>query len=281
LTLCTSCRKREAFYHRLASGEKLCRTCLFRSLVRQVRRALGLYSMLRPKERVFFVVRPDKPLESVAMAEVFRGATRSHGTEVVAAIPPLFKGFHVVEEELRRRGFRTVVTELGAEPRSFVELVKFSEALVLRKAGGATVANPLLRDELLLLALIGASRGDREAFSESMPVKRGGGSAIVRPFYYVISPDVAALTFSDPRLLDLDRYVKPLAPMLGDEATSKRMLYEISWGSTELLYSSSKTVELLQSLALGVGYRCRYCLGFTLDERGVCSYCRRLERALK
>jgi len=246
-------------------------------LVRQVKRALGEFSMLRPNTIVYFVLRPDKPLESLEMLQILRSATGKHGTVIKPVIPPLFKGYEEVTEYLRTLGYEPIEGAKVPTPQSYVELVKFCEAsalLTVDKKG--VVAAPLLRNDMVLLALLGSTLGDKEVFSESTPVKKHLEKSIIRPFYYVTAADIAALTFTDNKLRALEGVVEPCTPMTKHEKVTSEMLRELTWSSSELLYSSSKTIELLQKLALGLGYRCRFCLGYTLNKDMVCSYCRRI-----
>ncbi|MHC1586322.1 MAG: TIGR00269 family protein [Candidatus Hecatellaceae archaeon] len=50
--LCTLCGRREAFFHRPYSGEKLCRPCFIWTIERKVKRTISKYSMFTPEDRI-------------------------------------------------------------------------------------------------------------------------------------------------------------------------------------------------------------------------------------
>ena len=74
--LCSSCRRRVAVYKRVTSGERLCRLCLFRSVVKQVRKAVHYYKMVRRGSAILYVIRPEAVGESLAGLHTYKVATK-------------------------------------------------------------------------------------------------------------------------------------------------------------------------------------------------------------
>lgn len=68
MTTCTLCKRREAFFLRLYSGERLCRKCFCRSIERKVRATISRYEMLEPDDRLALAVSGGK--DSVSLLHI-------------------------------------------------------------------------------------------------------------------------------------------------------------------------------------------------------------------
>jgi len=66
--LCSLCRRREAFYFREYSGERLCRSCFVRSIERKVKATISRYNMLKFDDRIAVAVSGGK--DSVSLLHV-------------------------------------------------------------------------------------------------------------------------------------------------------------------------------------------------------------------
>jgi len=66
--LCSLCRRKEAFFFREYSGEKLCRSCFVRSIERKVRATISKYNMLKFDDRIAVAVSGGK--DSVSLLHV-------------------------------------------------------------------------------------------------------------------------------------------------------------------------------------------------------------------
>ena len=53
---CSVCKRRKAFYFRVYSGEKLCKTCFFKSIENKVRIAISKYNMFEENDRIAIAV---------------------------------------------------------------------------------------------------------------------------------------------------------------------------------------------------------------------------------
>ena len=103
-----------------------------------------------------------------------------------------------------------------------------------------------------------------------MPVKYVEDIKIVRPFFNVISLDVLYLAYTSYANARLYEYLNQIKFV--DNAYVKKA-FKILMESPELMYSTSKSVELLQSFVISKPTRCRICGSFS--DSDVCEYCRR------
>ena len=284
---CKVCRRREAVYKRLTSGELLCRPCLYSGVVKQVRRAMSYYAIVHRGERALFIVRPDRPLESIISLQLFLSAARDLELEISILCYSQLLDCTTLSQVLTELNLKPamlhVTSKFDSIQLGFLELLKFSEAIahnIARKHRFNAVLTPLYRDELALLGILGLLKISRSIFSEALPVKLGNGVRIARPFLYVASMDVLYLAYTSPTLIKYLEKLRPYIPALDPvEETVLRHAKGILWFSTELMYSSSKSVELLQSYILGSAKRCRFCLAHSDTE--VCEYCSRLLRIIE
>jgi len=65
MTACTLCRRREAFFFRPYSGERLCRRCFSLSIERKVKATISKYRMLEPDDRIAVAVSGGKDSTSL------------------------------------------------------------------------------------------------------------------------------------------------------------------------------------------------------------------------
>ncbi|MCD6323654.1 MAG: hypothetical protein J7L55_00900 [Desulfurococcales archaeon] len=84
--VCTSCRRRHAFYVRHASGEKLCRKCLEKSLLKHIRRSLRGIG-LRPRTVISVYLPRSWVLEGLLLLRLVSNIERNYGTHVLCFVP--------------------------------------------------------------------------------------------------------------------------------------------------------------------------------------------------
>ncbi len=248
---------------------------------------MSYYTIVHRGERVLFIIRPDRPPESVISLQLFLSASRDLELDTTilcysqlldcAALSRVLAELKLELTMLR------VTSKFDAIQLGFVDLLKLSEAIacnIARKHRFNTVLTPLYRDELALLSILGLLKISKSAFSEALPVKLGNGVRIARPFLYVASMDVLYLTYTSPILTKYLEKLRPYTPILDPvEEPVLKHAKGILWFSTELMYSSSKSIELLQSYILGSAKRCKYCLAHSDTE--VCEYCSRLLKIIE
>jgi len=287
--VCKLCRRRRPVYKRITSGEVLCRQCLYNSIVKQIRKAMNYYAIAHRGEHALFVVRPDRPLESAFAFQLLNSAIRGLGVEISMICYSSFIDCQEFTRLLEDLGVKVKVIEIQI-PRDtihanlcFVELLKLVEAVAHRiacKHDFDAILTPLYRDELTLLSMLGLLKVSKSVFSESLPVKLGDNVRIARPFFYVISMDVLYLTYTSHITAHYINTLHPFIPRLDDiESALMKHSKDILWTSTELMYSSVKSVEMLQSYILGSTRRCKYCLAHSDTE--VCNYCSHLRNLIE
>ena len=287
--LCRVCRKRKPVYKRITSGELLCRQCLYSSVVKQIRKAVNYYTIVHRGEHTLFIARPDRPLESAFILQLLNSAIRDLNVEISVVCYSSFIDCQRFIRLLEDLGVKANVFEVWIPKDTaytnlcFVELIKFTEAIahyIARKHNFNSVLTPLYRDELTLLSLLGLLKVSKSVFSESLPVKLGESIRIARPLFYVVSMDILYLTYTSHIVARYINTLQPFIPKLDDvESTLVRHSKDILWTSTELMYSSTKSVEILQSYIVGSAKRCRYCLAHSDTE--VCDYCSHLQNLIE
>jgi uncharacterized protein (TIGR00269 family) len=81
---CTICKRREAFFSRPYSGEKLCKKCFARSIEDKVRATIAKYGMLRFSDRVAVAVSGGK--DSLSLLHVLARIERNHPRTSLIAV---------------------------------------------------------------------------------------------------------------------------------------------------------------------------------------------------
>lgn len=266
--LCSACRRRSAVYKRRSSGELLCKLCLIRSLIRQVRKVVHYYKMANKLSAVLFIIRPEAVAESIVGFYIYRGATKDLQLTYNVLCFNGLTDCNTVKNYINHNINGFIEVELNFKTSNLVEIIKFVEAIavkVAKKLNIQFIVTPLFRDELTLLSILGILTTSRTVFSEGLPIKTLDEIKITRPFFYVLSPDVSIIKMLDNIVIDsqtmieCDRFMRK----------AKKLLFN----SIELLYSSIKSVELFQSYVFGVSTRCRYCGAFSLES--VCDVCKK------
>jgi len=101
--LCFACRKREAFFFRPYSGERLCRKCFAKSVEVKVRATISKYRMLRFDDRLAVAVSGGK--DSVSLLHILAGLERKHPKSSLVAV--------TVDEGIR--GYRDEALKIAVE----------------------------------------------------------------------------------------------------------------------------------------------------------------------
>ncbi len=282
--LCSSCRRREAVYRRLTSGEKLCRLCLFSATANQVRKAVHYYKMLKRGDSIIFILRPDKPLLSLQAFLIFHTAVRDmelkYSILCLKDVTNCELVEHIVKSHVKKSDIEIVSIPCRLDcikTQTFIHMIKYCEALAIRVAmqrNMNAVIAPLFRDELSMIMLAGLLIVSKTAYSEGMPLKLVEGIKVARPFYYVFSVDVLYLTLTSPELREKESICEPhLNLYIVNERFDER-LKSTFIRSPELMYSSIKGSQLLQSYILAGSKRCRICGAYS--DKDVCEYCEAL-----
>ncbi len=232
-----------------------------------MRKYLTLYNVVKRGHSVLYVARPDRVPESVVSLSILKRFVKALNLKLYLLVPrnveSVFKEFEGVAESI-------IKYELLLKPLTWLELVKCLDMLsveMCRKLGCQVALTPLFRDEMTLFAVLGLLEAAPHIFSEALPVKRGNGISLARPFYYVFSSDIVALAYLNGAYLDYESPVR----LSEQECVVVKHVYGILWRSRELMYSSRKSVELLQNVVLANKATCRYCLAKTsMDPCPIC-----------
>ncbi|MEM2766682.1 MAG: hypothetical protein QXG75_06085, partial [Candidatus Caldarchaeum sp.] len=67
---CNVCGEGRVVYHRVYSGEKLCRKCFVKTFVKRVRRTIARYGLLRKDDRIAVAVSGGK--DSISLLHVLK-----------------------------------------------------------------------------------------------------------------------------------------------------------------------------------------------------------------
>jgi len=111
MAACTTCERREAFFSRSYSGERLCRKCFCESVERRVRTTISRYEMLEPDDRTAVAVSGGKDSVSLLhiMASIEKGFPKASLCAVM--VNEGIKGYRDEAMRIAVRNFR----KLGVE----------------------------------------------------------------------------------------------------------------------------------------------------------------------
>ena len=82
--VCTACKRREAFFFRPYSGERLCRKCFAESIEAKVRASIAKYGMFKFDERIAVAVSGGK--DSISLLHVLASMERLHPKASLVAV---------------------------------------------------------------------------------------------------------------------------------------------------------------------------------------------------
>jgi len=241
--------------------------------------------MIRSKDKVLFALRWDKPAESIEALRIFRKAVSSFEPRIsILCVDRLLncgtvsKVIERIDPALGASLIRVYITNPSYVPRSFTETVKLLEYIAARVASKEkfdSVVIPVFRDEMFMFSFAGFVHLDKTLIGDSLPVKVGEEYRIVKPFFYVLGIDVAVLAYNDPLLRDSQRGLGGGCVFSEAELGLIRRLQALIASSLEVVYSSAKTVEILQSFIVGSRNKCSVCLSFSDEE--LCRFCKAFE----
>ena len=103
VAVCTVCKRREAFFFRPYSGEKLCRKCFAKSIEEKVRTTIAKYKMLRFDDRIAVAVSGGK--DSVSLLHILAKIERGYSKTSLVAV--------TVDEGIK--GYRDEALKIAAE----------------------------------------------------------------------------------------------------------------------------------------------------------------------
>ena len=81
---CTACKRREAFFHRTYSGQRLCRKCFTESIEAKVRATIAKYNMLKFSDKIAVAVSGGK--DSISMLQILAKMERARPKASLVAV---------------------------------------------------------------------------------------------------------------------------------------------------------------------------------------------------
>lgn len=100
---CSACKRKEPFYHRIYSGERLCRKCFGESIENKVRSTIAKHQMLKYNDKVAIAVSGGK--DSISLLEVLARLERRFPRAKLVAV--------TVDEGIK--GYRDEALEIAVE----------------------------------------------------------------------------------------------------------------------------------------------------------------------
>jgi cytoplasmic tRNA 2-thiolation protein 1 len=205
---------REQVYHRIYSGERLCRSCFRDSVVDKTRRTISQYRMLKHGDTVAVAVSGGK--DSLSLVDVLSRLSPDHGERLVAiTVDEGIGGYREEAVELARRA----VSDLGLQHEvvAFRELFGFTldEALAAiadRNVSACAVCGVLRRRAIDLAA---------EQVAATVVVTAHNLDDFLQTYLInLMSGDTRRMGFLDPGFeprIGLPRRVKPFLKILEEE----------------------------------------------------------------
>ena len=256
---CTSCKRRQAFYYRRQSGELLCKICLERSVIKQIKRAIGRFNLLQPRSTIIIPLIPDMPYESLITAVLISIIERKYLSKVM--VLPLFKLPRQTLEVLKLRAKPTdIIDGYDDLMESWIRGCSFSDYLdaltrniiqITEELNPNAIVLPTTRNDILRIFLYFLTRGDRVGASTyTKPLIKLNNVNFIQPLYYVIRTDIRALIIKYRELLsDLEvpnvEFSDLRALRLIDD-----LIIRLGLENSELLYSFDKALEFLHTATL-------------------------------
>ena len=265
MAVCSVCKKRPAVYYRRFSGDRLCMPCLRKQLLKAVKKSLGAPGLLKPRQVVGVLISPIAPLHSIALADLVYRVEKSYGSTI--------KILHMDNVELSEDTQR-LVSRLGEvirveAPRvkeaGLVECMRLDRGLAgaaARMHGVNAVILPYTRSHLAMAGLE-ALLGEWWYWSEALD-RWSGLVPMIAGLSSIEAEAASAYSF----LIGADA-----VPRCRVNLAAGRLFKRVASNRPELVYSSSKTIDLLAGASGRRGTICRICGGYSSAQ--VCSVCSR------
>lgn len=248
--VCSSCRRYGAVYLRRSSGERLCRKCLERSLIKSVKKAFRDVNELKPKSTVITLIPLERVVEGTVLLHLLNKVERRYGNNVVAAVSS-DKLIHILTTYLAIDESSVVVmgADVGRVGCSVKELFNKYKGIGIElasKIGTKFIVLPFtLNDlnELIIYSLLIENAIDSKMISESF---KESDVIFINPFFNVQSIDVHVLAYLSGIYKVLDEFAElNIRCEALDDALGliKALVNDISIRNTELTYSVIKSIR--------------------------------------
>jgi uncharacterized protein (TIGR00269 family) len=239
VTLCSACKREEAFFHRVYSGERLCKKCFAESIETKVRVTIAKYKMLNYNDNVAIAVSGGK--DSVSLLNVLAKMEKKYPRATLTAI--------TIDEGIK--GYRDEALEIASEtckkwdiPHytiSFKQLFGFTmDEIVKRSRDKNSELTPcaycgVLRRKALNLAALEV-KANKIATGHTLDDEVQ--TSLLNIFHGDVSKIAAEKPITDlvhPRLV---QKIKPFCEIPEKESALYAYVKEISFQSTPCPYAS-------------------------------------------
>jgi len=248
---CSSCGRREAFYYRRASGEKLCFPCLEKSLMKNIRRSFSEFSSrLSVKPVLNVLILPERVVEGYVLTLLLSKVERRYGGQVAFTVPrSVFK--FLIDSRYIEEGLNVITydDEILSDKDCYTVLDSLNDSLKLIqkiRSEGQEVDAFILPYTLTDL---------NQALLEYLLIKRGEGSnplnvkvvdkhPIIYPFKAVPRADVIAYVLGVKGYNTLNFIGRPYCSRYSEV---KHVVYDIIAKHAELSYTMLKSLTWFSS----------------------------------
>ncbi len=300
--LCTRCKVRSAFYYKRASGEYLCRKCLFRGLERGIRRGLSDYSSMRREEQIIILDTFIPSIWLIPVIHLLHRVLREYKNYSIFLAYPwtlsLAKETRCGEKELSNEMLEISISRIKelinicSATYQYTEdlitcLLKMNLLIGLENALERNIKHIAIlcpRDKCFSISLKNILFLNKEIVSEIYPKRLSLGVEIFNPLYNISEEDLLAYTISTGiyRRFNnaLESFIKNtgLKELVYFSSTLSDiylMINEIVYsGSREIIFSSTESLLKIYSKF----NKCILCNApiNKSDHGSICRFCRTL-----
>ncbi|MGC9209890.1 MAG: hypothetical protein ACP5FT_01275 [Acidilobus sp.] len=272
MRLCSRCNRRPAVFFRSASGEALCRSCLWDEVSASSSKAFKDVE-LRPTSRFLVPLSSFAPSASLLAALVLAHVERRFPSTVLLAMPSFYDVTLPRDLPFNLKAIRFTVSPAPPTRASLISCLRYDRAWALRAAslvGADVVVLPLSRTDLTGVLLEGLLTGTPEASFDAQPSAEVGRVKVVGLFSNLERESVAALEYLEGVSLrpacDIEWKTKPV--MMSIAGAPER-----DYGALEVAPRIVRLVSRPSSCsacgAPAEGPLCSYCLRLGLDRLSV------------
>jgi len=250
ISLCSSCKRRPAFYYRKQSGEALCKVCLERSVVKQVKKAIGAFSLLIPKSKILIPLIPDKPYESVLTSIIISPMERKYLSHTyISSLFPLSQELVNQIAELTKSIILPVNSHLMNEGQmNYLNFVENQLQKLFHLASDHEinyVVLPYTRNDFMILFILSLIYRRSDFIKEYLSPKISKNSInLIYPLYYVLRSDIYALIIKYKNVLSRVPIPKKIFNDVETVKLVEKLVMKLNIENPELLYSYDKILNL-------------------------------------
>jgi uncharacterized protein (TIGR00269 family) len=239
-TLCVACKRRDAFFFRPYSGERLCKKCFVESIEAKVRCTIGKYGMFGFDDRIAVAVSGGK--DSISLLHILAKTERAHpkSSLVAVTVDEGIKGYRDEALEIAAANCKTlgvehhVVSFKGLYGFTLDEIIARADAKGERKLTACAYCGVLRRRALNVAA--------RDVCADKVATAHTLDDEVQTSLMNIFRGDIARLAKEKP-VTDvvhprLVRKVKPFCEIPERESTLYAYVKQIRFQDTPCPYAS-------------------------------------------